>query len=142
MGRGRVVTSPEEPPRLLAIVAEYVDGAVDGWTWAVEDVRAGSLVEAGQAVGTLVADFHRALASTARAATADEVAGWRAGALADLERALEVTEGAAHDVLVRHADAVRGAFDEIADVVRCCACTATCMWVRCCARARRRTTTG
>ncbi len=105
--------SPEEQPRLLAIVAEYVDGAVDGWTWAVEDVRAGRLVEAGQAVGALVADFHRALARTARPATADEVTAWRAGALADLERALEVTEGAAHDVLVRHADAVRAAFDEI-----------------------------
>lgn len=105
--------SPEEPPRLLAIVAEYVDGAVDGWTWAVEDIRAGRLVDAGQAVGRLVADFHRALTTTARAAAADEVAGWRDGAVADLERALEVTEGEAHELLVRHAEAVRAAFDDI-----------------------------
>lgn len=107
--------SPEEEPRLLAIVAEYVAGAVDGWTWAVEDVRAGRLVEAGQSVGRLVADFHRALAPTARGATAHEVAGWRVGAVADLERALEVTEGEAHALLVRHAGAVRSAFDEVPD---------------------------
>ena len=105
--------SPKEEPRLLAVVAEYVAGAVDGWTWAVEDVWAGRLVEAGDSVGRLVADFHRALAPTARAAAADEVAGWREGAVADLERALEVTKAEAHELFVHHADAVRAAFDEI-----------------------------
>ncbi|WP_322937871.1 hypothetical protein [Nocardioides bizhenqiangii] len=104
--------SPEAEPRLLATVAEYVADAVDGWTWAVEDVRAGT-AGGGEAVGRLIADFHRALAPTARPASADEVAAWRSGAFADLERAIEVTDGAAHDLLVRQADAVRAAFAEI-----------------------------
>ena len=108
--------SPEEEPRLLAIVAEYVAGAVDGWTWAVEDVRAGAAGRGGEAVGRLVADFHRALASTARGPRRrTRSRRWRAGAVADLERALQVTDGAAHDLLVRHADAVRAAFAEIPD---------------------------
>ncbi len=105
-------------PRLLAIVDEYVADAVDGWTWAVEDLRAAAggaspFAVAGAAVGRLVADFHRALASTARPATAGEVAAWRAGAVADLERALAVSDGRAYDLLVRHAGAVRAAFDAI-----------------------------
>ena len=106
--------SAEAEPLLLAIVAEYVADAVDGWTWAVEDIRAGA-AGGGEAVGALVADFHRALAPTARPASADEVAAWRAGAVADLERAIQVTDGAAHDLLVRHADVVRAAIAEIPD---------------------------
>jgi maltokinase len=106
--------------RLLALVVGYVPGAVDGWTWAVDDVRravAGSEedhAEAGaRAVGQLVADFHRALAHTARPATHTEATAWRTGALADLDRALEVTRGDAHLLLARHADAVRATFDSI-----------------------------
>lgn len=113
-------------PRLLAIVTEYLAGAVDGWTWAVADLRAAAadrsrIVDAGTAVGRLVAEFHRALAATARPAAAAEVAEWHAGALADLQQALEVTRstglagGAAHDLLVRHGDAVRAAFAAIPD---------------------------
>jgi maltokinase len=106
--------SAEAEPLLLAIVAEYFDDAVDGWTWAVEDIRAGS-TGGGEAVGDLVAAFHRALAPTARPASADEVAAWRAGAVADLERAIQVTDGTAHGRLVRHAHAVRAAIAEIPD---------------------------
>lgn len=80
--------------RLLALVVDYVPGAVDGWTWAVDDIRTLDLDRAaasGQEVGALVAGFHRSLSSTSRPATGAEVASWRRGALRDLDRALEVS---------------------------------------------------
>jgi maltokinase len=92
--------------RLLALVVELVPGAVDGWTWAVDDLRSldrGRAEAAGQAVGDLVARFHGALDSTSRPATSDEVARWRTGALADLDRALDVSG----EALRQDADEVR-----------------------------------
>lgn len=102
--------------RLVALVVELVPGAVDGWTWAVDDLRSLDLARAeaaGAAVGDLVSRFHRALAGTARQATPAEVAGWRDGALADLDRALEVTR----DVLPEHADEVRALLSAVPDDV-------------------------
>jgi maltokinase len=106
--------------RLLALAVDYVPGAVDGWTWAVEEVRDAAsrgdvtaVAAAGDAVGGLVASFHRALAGTVRTATGDEAAGCRDGAVADLERALSATRAAAHDLLVAHEPALRAAFDAL-----------------------------
>lgn len=105
------------PPRLVALVTEFVTGAEDGWTWAVEDIRAAALegtfgrVEAsGGATGELIASFHRALTSTIRLSTPDEVRTWRSGAEADLHLALDVTKGNAHRLLVEHEAAIRSAF--------------------------------
>lgn len=104
--------------RLVALAVEYVPDAVDGWTWAVEEVRDSvtsndvtSICAAGTAVGDLVASFHRALATTGRVATHDEMTNWRADATADLERALNVTEGAARELLVDHDAPLRGILD-------------------------------
>lgn len=114
--------SPEDPAsRLLALVTDFVPGAVDGWTWVVDELRdAADAVDediaraAGRAVGVLVASFHRALAGTTRQATVAESSGWRTGALADLDRALRVTSGGAHDLLARHQQEIRAVFDRIA----------------------------
>jgi maltokinase len=102
-------SSPSSPPRLLALVTEYLPGAEDGWTWAVEELRTAASSgkeeparRVGGSVGELVASFHHALAGTARPSTTAEAAAWRSGALADLDRALAVTSGRAHEVLVRH----------------------------------------
>jgi maltokinase len=75
---------------LVATVSDYVPGAVDGWQWAVDEVRSiarGS--DAGNAnwpgeLGRLVADLHASLASTGvdEASEADACA-WRDQALAD-----------------------------------------------------------
>jgi maltokinase len=92
--------------RLLALVVDLVPGAVDGWTWAVEDLSSLDVSRAeaaGAAVGDLVARFHRALAGTSRPATPAEVGSWRLGALEDLDRALAVTR----DVLPERATEVR-----------------------------------
>lgn len=107
-------------PRLLALVVEYLPGSVDGWSWLVNDLReaAGSndpsaVRRAGAAVGTLVADFHRALSGTTRGSTAAESSSLTASGLADLERALSVTSGRAHDLLAGRADEVRAAWDAL-----------------------------
>jgi maltokinase len=113
--------SRDSPPRLIALVVDYLPGAVDGWTWAVDDIRSaverndvGQATTAARSVGELVAGFHRALAGTARSATSDETARWRIAAVADLERALEVTRGDAHQVLASHAPAIRDVFAGLA----------------------------
>jgi maltokinase len=107
-------------PLLVASVVTYLPGAVDGWTWAVDDLRtalvSGSdepVRRAGTAVGALVADLHAALAHDPVPAGDDDAARWAAEAHGDLETALAATSGAAHDVLARHADAVRAALDVV-----------------------------
>ena len=112
---------PGEPdPRLLALVTGYLPGAVDGWTWAVDLLRqaatSGDLSPvqvAGGSVGALVGSFHLALAGTVTEGAFD-AAAWRSAALADLERALSVSTGRAHDVLIAHADQVRHALEAMA----------------------------
>jgi maltokinase len=109
--------APESPPRLVALVVDYLPGAVDGWTWAVDDIRSAverddlaQATSAARSVGELVAAFHRALAGTARHALPDETARWQTAAIADLERALDVTRADAHHLLTSHAPAIRAAF--------------------------------
>ena len=65
---------PDGAETLVASVDEYLPGAVDGWTWAVELITdaaqnhvPGPAVDAATEVGTVVADLHAALARTATA---------------------------------------------------------------------------
>jgi maltokinase len=106
------------PARLLALVVDFLPGAVDGWTWVVDRVREAAggdrgtaAQDCGAAIGALVAEFHRALAGTSRRAAVDEAARLKESALADLERALSVTAGTSRDVLVRRARELRAVFD-------------------------------
>ena len=112
----------DSSPRLLALVVDFLPGAVDGWTWVIDDLREAAATDdvaptqaAGTAVGELVASFHLALSSTARPSTADEAAAWKIAALADLDLALSVTSGPMREVLVRQAPDVRRVFEEMAD---------------------------
>jgi maltokinase len=111
------LSQDDTAPRLVATVAEFVPAAEDGWTWAVDDIRAAVVggtpdrVEAtGRDVGELVASFHRALAHTARPDAPGEPWGWRSGAERDVDRALAVTTGRARELLIEHEAAVRSAF--------------------------------
>jgi maltokinase len=105
----------DDAPRLLATVDTLLAGAEDGWTWAVADLRAAVLSgstdgirETGRRLGELVGRLHAALASDGVAvATSADLAAWEAGADRDLDHALAVTTGAAHEVLAARADAVR-----------------------------------
>jgi maltokinase len=112
--------APGAPPRLLALVVDYLPGAEDGWTWVVDDLRAAATTGSpeparviGTAVGELVASFHHAVAGTSRASTGAEAGRRRSDALADLDRALTVTRGKAHEVLARHATEARTVLEEM-----------------------------
>ncbi|WP_319451095.1 MULTISPECIES: glucosamine kinase [unclassified Mycobacterium] len=76
---------------LVASVDEYLPGAVDGWTWAVELITRADdpapAVAAAVDVGELVAEMHAGLSSTVTLASEQDAARWR-------ERALEILETA------------------------------------------------
>lgn len=105
----------DDAPRLLATVDSLLPGADDGWTWAVGDLRSAVLthsleevVTSGRRLGDLVGRMHAALAADGTAAaTPADLAAWEAGADRDLEQALSVTSGAAHDLLASYATRVR-----------------------------------
>lgn len=79
---------------LVASVDEYLTGAVDGWTWAVDmitDAASGRwpdrAVTTARKVGWLIADLHAALAGTTSVASSEDAARWRLAALDLLETA-------------------------------------------------------
>lgn len=83
---------PDGAETLVVSVDEYLPGAVDGWTWAVDLITEAALtgghhklVAAARQVGTLIADMHAALASTRGVPIAADVARWRRDALDTLE---------------------------------------------------------
>ncbi len=87
-----------QPPRgeetVVAYADQYLPGAVDGWTWAVETMTSAALdrdpdavTSTAQALGTLIADLHAALASTASTATDADAHRWHRAALATLDTA-------------------------------------------------------
>ena len=85
---------PRESETVVAYVDDYVPGAVDGWTWAVDSVtaaaqarRAPAVRPEAEALGTLIADMHAALAPTAVVATASDAQRWHASALATFKTA-------------------------------------------------------
>jgi len=87
----------------IAAGAAFLPDARDGWEWAVERLESGrpDAVETGHELGGLVAGLHRALGTPSEVipgpfavTAAGEVAGWRAAALATLDAAVELTDGA------------------------------------------------
>jgi maltokinase len=102
-------------PILVASVAGYLPGAVDGWDWATGDVRAyaaGDVDPSAAAVppaelGTLTARMHLAFAAAGRDAAAPDDAGrWAADASQDLEAALARIDGPEGDRLAARAPQV------------------------------------
>jgi maltokinase len=87
---------------LVANVDEYLPGAVDGWTWAVDlitdaarDRRSESLVAATAQVGGVIAEMHAALSGTATVAAQQDAARWRDDGLATLENTCALGDSAA-----------------------------------------------
>lgn len=84
--------SPDGAATLVANVDDYLPGAVDGWTWAVDliteaarDRKPAPLTAAADHVGTVVAELHAALSGTATVASRRDAERWRDGALETLE---------------------------------------------------------
>jgi maltokinase len=92
-------TGPDRAATLVANVDDYLPGAVDGWTWAVDLITSaarsrtpGPFVGAVAAVGTVIADLHAALASTVTLASPHDAQRWREGAIDALEDACAVRQ--------------------------------------------------
>lgn len=111
-------------PLLLATVAAYLPDALDGWDWAVEDVRSYALgaidLEAAlapaTALGALVARLHLAFAANgADELTVDAATAWVAAARADLAEALQLVDGAEGARLSAWAPAIAAGVAALAD---------------------------
>lgn len=102
---------PDGAETLVAYVDEYLPGAVDGWTWAVELVTsaavrrdAAEVVAAAAEVGSLVAELHAALSPTVSLASDQDAARWHADALELLETACAVGDSVSSVILRDHRD--------------------------------------
>ncbi|GAS88907.1 glucosamine kinase [Mycolicibacterium brisbanense] len=111
--------SPRGEQTLVATIDEYLPGAVDGWTWAVDLVTAAAqdaaarprLIAAAGAVGDLVADMHTALAATASVADAAQARGWRDAAFETLETAVALSTSVSGDILRERRDDIEAMLD-------------------------------
>jgi maltokinase len=111
---------PERGTSTIALVSEFLDGAEDGWTWAVEDVLAyiagGPEPEWPARIGELAAELHKALAPfTDDEAPRPTGEALRARAEAALGEALRVTGGDAGVRLRNRATAIRATLAAIPD---------------------------
>ncbi|MBJ7340683.1 MAG: aminoglycoside phosphotransferase [Mycolicibacterium sp.] len=85
-------TPPNGATTLVATVDDYLPGAVDGWTWAVDvitdaarDHDSAAVVAAAHRVGTVIAELHTALSATVTVASQADAERWRHDALHTLE---------------------------------------------------------
>lgn len=111
---------------LLATVAEYLPGALDGWDWAVDDVRRLARGEASMEeavapaarLGELTARLHVALASAGRDAADDRtVARWTTRAYDDLDAAVQLVDGPEGERLRARAGRIAVAFGAFRECV-------------------------
>ncbi|MDX6524406.1 MAG: maltokinase [Gaiellales bacterium] len=94
----------------VAMLQAYVSDAADGWTWAAQAVQDGDVSDISR-LGANTATLHAALAQMeARTATAEQLAGWRRSADAQLRRALELVDGEAGSELRDYAPRLREEF--------------------------------
>ena len=107
---------------VVATVASFLPDAVDGWEWAVDDVRrlAGGELDLGAAVtpagtiGALTARMHLALASTGREPAGPELAAsWTRRANEDLAAAVRLVGGPEGERLAVRAARIGRAFDDL-----------------------------
>lgn len=109
---------------LVVNVDEYLPGAVDGWTWAVDlmadaardpGARAAA-VAAATDVGFVVAELHGALAGTVGTASAADAARWRQAALATLHEARTLGSPTITEILDARRDEIEQILASLADL--------------------------
>ncbi|MDP9220472.1 MAG: aminoglycoside phosphotransferase [Actinomycetota bacterium] len=120
-------TSPTGRVLPIAYVSEYLAGAVDGWSWCVDLVRAIAArdrrdpwtADLPSRLGEVAAELHVALATPnhvfprpMQTAGASRVQRWYDGAFAMLDQALQVEDPAARSVLTPRAAAIAACFDD------------------------------
>lgn len=112
--------TPGGDETLVASVDEYLPGAVDGWTWAVDlitraalDRDPAPLVEAATALGVLIADLHAALAITATTASEEDAARWRDSALRTLDIVCGLEDSVSVIAARLHRDEIAAELDQL-----------------------------
>ena len=120
-----------EVPVVMATVTDFLPGAVDGWTWCVDDVGSfskgqgtlESAIEPAAVIGDLIGRMHVALATPSRFLTdtpsnadAIDVAGWRAVAHSTLEQAVDSVIGDEGERLRLRVERIASAIDGSTDV--------------------------
>jgi len=113
--------NPTSSPLLIADITTFIEGAQDGWDWAVADVAAlgrgeldmDSALAPAKQIGMLTARMHIALASAGiEYATSEQVALWKRRATADLERVAAQLDGPEGDRLHARVPEIMAAYDE------------------------------
>jgi maltokinase len=126
---GLITWSPDGGAETMVVnVDEYLPGAVDGWTWAVDllaaaardrTARPAAAVSGAAEVGTVVAELHSALAGTATTASAVDADRWRDAAFATLKDARALASPELRDVLDARQDAVEQTLTQLGGLAGC-----------------------
>jgi maltokinase len=116
---GLVTWQPDDGAEtLVASVDEYLPGAVDGWTWAVDLIAAaarhatpypGAATAAAARVGAVVAEMHAALAGTSTNASSADAQRWLQTAMVTLNNARALGSPLIQGILDDRADDIREA---------------------------------
>ena len=106
---------------LAANVDEYLPGAVDGWTWAVDLITGAArgdnpdrALNAGREIGWLIAELHAALAVTASVASVEDATRWRDGALDTLKTVCALPDSPSVLIARQRHDEIAGVLDRLA----------------------------
>lgn len=106
---------------LVASVDEYLTGAVDGWTWAVDMITDAAsdrwpdhAFNAARKVGRLIADLHAALACTESVASEDDATRWRDAAIDTLETVCALPDSASVVVARQRREEIVAALNRLA----------------------------
>jgi maltokinase len=112
--------APDGAETLVTSVDEYLPGAVDGWTWAVDLVTAAArdrhlapLVAAATDVGSLIAELHASLSGTTTVASPDAAARWQFDARGTLESACASGDSDSIRRARSHHDEIGAVLDEL-----------------------------
>lgn len=114
--------APDGAETLVANVDEYIPGAVDGWTWAVDLIteaarahRPETVTDTVKYLGPLIAEMHGSLSGTARTASSEDANRWRESALQTLETVCALGDSACVELARARHDEIASAFDGLGD---------------------------
>jgi maltokinase len=114
--------APDGTETLVANVDEYVPGAVDGWTWAVDllteaarEHRPETATDMIRQLGRLIADMHDHLSATITTASAQDATRWRESANYTLETVCALGDSACVELTRRRRDDFASAFESLGE---------------------------
>jgi len=114
--------APDGTETLVANVDEYLPGAVDGWTWAVDllteaarEHRPETATDMIRQLGRLIADMHDHLSATITTASAQDATRWRESANYTLETVCALGDSACVELTRRRRDDFASAFESLGE---------------------------